>query len=76
MFDQGLQLLATGVDQLDDFVTVNMNVFFDTDPGMRLNFAVTNLLDRIGQEYFGFIYPGSESDDIGRRFTASVRMQF
>lgn len=64
------------LDQLDDFVTVNMNVFFDIDPGMRLNFAVTNLFDRIGQEYFGFIYPGSESDDIGRRFTASVRMQF
>lgn len=64
------------LDELDDYVTVNMNAYFDVDPGFRFNFAVTNLLDRIGQEYYGYIYPGSESDDIGRRYTVSATMRF
>lgn len=64
------------LDQLDDFVTVNMNVYFDTESDFRFNFAVTNLFDRIGQEYFGYIYPGSESDDIGRRYAISVSKRF
>ncbi|MEN8984798.1 MAG: TonB-dependent receptor [Alteriqipengyuania sp.] len=64
------------IDELDDYVTVNLNTFFETDDGFRFNFGVTNLFDRIGQEYFGYIIPGSENDDIGRRYTVSVSKSF
>ena len=64
------------LDELDDYVTVNMNVYFDTESDFRFNFAVTNLFDRIGQDYFGYIYPGSENDDIGRRYAISVSKRF
>ncbi|MCX9147769.1 TonB-dependent receptor domain-containing protein [Erythrobacter sp. WG] len=63
-------------DQYDDFVTVNANIFFRTADNFRLNIAVTNLFDRIGQGYFGFIIPGSINDDIGRRFSVSVSKEF
>jgi outer membrane receptor protein involved in Fe transport len=64
------------IDQLRDFVTVNLNAFFETEDNFRFNFAVTNLLDRIGQRYFGFILPGSENDDIGRRYSVGVTKVF
>jgi outer membrane receptor protein involved in Fe transport len=55
---------------------VNLNAFFETEDNFRFNFAVTNLLDRIGQRYFGFILPGSENDDIGRRYSVGVTKVF
>jgi outer membrane receptor protein involved in Fe transport len=63
-------------DQYEDFVTVNANIFFRTDDNFRFNFSVTNLFDRLGQSYFGFIVPGSENDEIGRRFAISVAKEF
>ena len=64
------------IDELDDYVTVNLNLFFETEDDFRFNFAVTNLLDRIGQDYFGFIIPGSENDDLGRRYSVSLSKRF
>ena len=64
------------LDELDDYVTVNMNFFVETEDDFRFNFAVTNLFDRLGQRYFGVIYPGSEADDVGRRYAVSVSKRF
>jgi len=63
-------------DEYNDFVTVNANVFFRTEDNLRFNFAVTNLFDRVGQKYFGFIIPATQNDEIGRRFTVSVSKSF
>lgn len=63
-------------DQYEDFVTVNANIFFSTEDNFRFNLAVTNLTDRIGQGYFGFIIPGSVNDNLGRRFSVSVSKGF
>lgn len=63
-------------DQYEDYVTVNANIFFATEEDFRINFSVTNLFDRIGQEYFGFIIPGSVHDNLGRRFNVSVSKGF
>ena len=64
------------IDQLRDYVEINLNTYFETDDNFRFNFSVTNLLDRIGQRYFGYIIPGSENDDIGRRYSITVSKQF
>lgn len=61
-------------DEFKDFVTVDMNVFFETADDFRFNFSVTNLFDRIGQNYFGFIV--NEDDPLGRRFSVSVSKKF
>lgn len=61
-------------DEFKDFVTVSMNVFFKTEDQFRFNFSVTNLFDRIGQDYFGFIV--QPNDDLGRRFSVSVTKGF
>ncbi len=63
-------------DQYNDFVTVNANIFFASEGNFRFNVSVTNLLDRIGQGYFGFIIPGSINDNLGRRFNVSVSKAF
>ena len=64
------------INRLKDYVTVNANIFFKTDDGYRFNFSVTNLTDRIGQNYYGYIIPGSVNDDIGRRFSVGVSKSF
>ncbi|TRD10768.1 TonB-dependent receptor [Erythrobacter insulae] len=63
-------------DQYDDFVTVDMNVFFQTEDDFRFNFNVTNLLNRQGQEYFGILIPAVINDAFGRRFTVNVTKAF
>lgn len=67
-------------DEYDDFVTVDANIAFFTDNDFRFNFNVTNLFDRIGQEYFGFAIPatvtGTGGDIFGRRYSVSVTKQF
>ena len=63
-------------DHYKPYVTVNANVFFKTEDGFRFNVAVTNLFDRIGQKYYGYIVPASVNDDIGRRFSASITKSF
>ena len=67
-------------DKYNDFVTVDLNVFFITEDDFRLNFNVTNLFDRVGQPYFGYIIPTTVfdggGDPFGRRFSISVTKGF
>lgn len=77
----GRQLIArtTAVREIqsyEGFATVNASLYFDVAKRFRLNFVVTNLFDRIGQGYFGFIIPGSIDDDFGRRYAVSVNAKF
>jgi outer membrane receptor protein involved in Fe transport len=67
---------AREIDEYDDFVTVNAGIWFDASRDFRLTFAVTNLFNRQGQEYFGELIPGSFNDLLGRRFAASARVRF
>ncbi len=67
-------------DQYEDFVTVDANFSFTTESDFRFNFNVTNLFNRQGQEYFGFLIPatftGAGGDPFGRRFTVGVSKSF
>ena len=63
-------------DQYEDFVTVDFNVFFETDDNLRFNFVVQNAFNRQGQGYFGILIPAAINDPFGRRFTASVTKTF
>jgi outer membrane receptor protein involved in Fe transport len=63
-------------DKLKDFVTINPSIYFDVEKRFRFNFSVTNLLNRQGQKFNGFVIPASYSDLLGRRFSASVRLNF
>lgn len=63
-------------DEYNDFVTVDGSIFVTTEDKFRLTFSVTNITNRIGQNYFGFIVPGSINDPFGRRFAVSVRKLF
>ncbi|WP_249403447.1 TonB-dependent receptor domain-containing protein [Sphingomonas sp. CFBP 8765] len=71
------------VDELNDFVLFNPNVYFDVDQQFRLTFSVTNLTNRKGQNYFGYVLPASQptsgaigGDPIGRRFAVTARAKF
>lgn len=58
------------------YATVNAAAFIKVDDRYRLTFSVTNLFDRIGQEYYGY-YPSSYiTDSLGRRFTMGARVNF
>ena len=63
-------------DHYKPFVTINANIYFKTVDAFRFNLAVTNLTNRIGQNYFGYIIPASVNDDIGRRYSVSVTKDF
>ncbi|MEM7701038.1 MAG: TonB-dependent receptor [Pseudomonadota bacterium] len=68
-------------DQLDDFVTVDLNAFFETEDNFRFNFVVQNLFDRRCQRSFGFCIaasiPGARGGDaFGRTFSVSARKSF
>lgn len=64
-------------DQLDDFVTVDFNVFFKTNDDFRFNFVVLNAFNRQCQREFGFCIPGTGINDaFGRTFTASITKDF
>ena len=67
---------AREIDEYDDFITVSGGLFFDPAENFRLTFSVTNIFNRVGQEYFGIIIPGSVNDQLGRRFAASARVRF
>ncbi|SFO27694.1 TonB-dependent receptor [Sphingomonas sp. OK281] len=64
------------IDKLNDFVTINPSVYVNASDRFRITFAVTNLLNRVGQKYNGIIIPASYSDLIGRRFAVSVNGKF
>ncbi len=67
---------AREFDQYDDFVTVNASVAFKVEKRMTLTLSATNLTNRIGQAYYGYIVPASVNDALGRRFAASAAMKF
>ena len=72
---------AVGLDlrefnQIDPYATINSSVFFNVQKKFRLTLSVTNLFDRIGQQYFGYYPTTLISDAIGRRYTAGVRANF
>lgn len=64
------------IQELDAYVTVNSSIFFDVADDFRFTLSVTNLFDRQGQEYFGYLIPASINDPLGRRFAASARVRF
>jgi len=67
---------ARELDELDDYVLVNGGIWFDPTNDFRLTLSVTNIFNRYGQSYFGFIHNQSYSDLQGRRFAASARVRF
>lgn len=71
------------VDELNDFVLLNPNIYFDVEDRFRLTLSVTNLTNRKGQKYFGYILPASQptsgaigGDPIGRRYAVTARAKF
>lgn len=67
---------AREIDELQSYITVNGSVFFDPTDNFRLTFAVNNLFNRQGQEYYGELLPASYNDLIGRRFSVSANVKF
>lgn len=60
----------------DAYATVNASVYFNVDKQFRFTMSVTNLFDRIGQQYFGYTIPGSINDAFGRRYAVSANVKF
>ncbi|MCB2074818.1 MAG: TonB-dependent receptor [Novosphingobium sp.] len=60
------------IDHFSAFATVDASLFVNTGEDMRLTLAVTNLFNRVGQEYYGYIVPLSINDALGRRFAISL----
>ena len=55
---------------------MDANIFAIPVDGLRVNMAATNLANRQGQRYFGYIIPVSINDPLGRRFSVSVAKTF
>jgi hypothetical protein len=58
-------------DHFAGFATVDTALFFTT-ADFRFTISVTNLFNRIGQKYYGYVIPLSINDPLGRRFAISV----
>lgn len=63
-------------DQFNDYVTVNLNTYFETADKFRMNLSVTNLFNRQGQSYFGTLIPATINDSLGRRFNITLSKEF
>ncbi len=63
-------------DKLDDFITINPSIYIDVEKKFRFNMAVTNLLNRHGQKFNGYVIPASYSDLLGRRYSFNVQVKF
>ncbi len=63
-------------DHYKPYATVDGSFFVDPMKDVRLIFSVTNLFDRVGQNYYGYIVPASISDALGRRFALTVRKKY
>lgn len=64
------------IQELKQYATVDTSLFFDPTEDFRVTLSVTNLFNRQGQEYFGYLIPASINDPLGRRFAASARIRF
>jgi outer membrane receptor protein involved in Fe transport len=72
----GLSADLREFNKISPYATVNQSISIDVQKKFRLTMAVTNLFDRIGQEYYGF-YPVALLNDLqGRRFSVSVETKF
>ena len=68
--------ICTGTDwkllegHFKGFATADLSLFVDTAEDMRLTLSVTNLFNRVGEKYHGYILPLSVNDapDVGARF--------
>ncbi|MBA4041422.1 MAG: TonB-dependent receptor, partial [Sphingobium sp.] len=63
-------------DKYDDFVTIDASVSFAVNKQFRLVASVTNLTNRVGQDYFGIIIPATVNDSFGRRFAITASAKF
>lgn len=63
-------------DSFKAYATVDTAFYIETPDDFRLTFSVTNLFDRIGQNYFGVLIPASINDQLGRRFAITVAKKF
>lgn len=63
-------------DHYEPYATVDASIFIKAAANFRLTLAVTNVLNRIGQKYYGFYIPGSINDPFGRRFALTVAKKF
>lgn len=59
-------------DRFKPYTTVDLALFATTNDGFRMTLSVTNLFDRVGEEYHGVIVPASINDAIGRRMAVSL----
>jgi len=63
-------------DKYDDYATVDSSISFNVEKRFTLTAVVTNLFNRVGQEYYGIIIPASINDSLGRRFALSARVSY
>ena len=63
-------------DHYSPYTTVDASMWFTTEDKFRFTMSVTNLTNRVGQSYYGFIIPASINDPLGRRFTISVSKKY
>lgn len=67
---------AREFDSFEPYATVDASIWIKTADQFRLTLSVTNLFDRIGQGYFGYIIPASINDALGRRFAITAAKKF
>ncbi len=58
----------------DAFMTVDASLFLMASAQAKFSLSITNLFNRIGQEYYGIVVPNSINDALGRRFAASLTL--
>jgi outer membrane receptor protein involved in Fe transport len=58
------------------FATLDAALHIVVTGKARLNFAVTNVFNRVGQNYSGIVVPISINDALGRRFALSLNTSF
>lgn len=68
------------IDHFDPYATVDLGLWVKAAERFRLTFTVTNLFNRMGQFYNGYLITGSTNssvnDALGRRFAISARKSF
>ena len=63
-------------DHYNPYATADMAIWFTTEDKFRFTLSVTNVTNRVGQSYYGYIIPGSINDALGRRFAVTVGKKF
>jgi len=66
---------ARELDAIDPYAITNVGLWFNAGK-MRFTLSVTNLFNHQGQKYQGVLIPASYVDLLGRRYSASVRLNF